>query len=124
MATLCHLVATLSLGAALPFRDPRLPLDARLDDLMSRLTVDDLLGALGGPGVPAVPHLNLTGTTFALECLAGLDGVNLSTSWPMPIGMGASFDVELVRQVAAATAAEARGHHNTFGGYKQGPGGG
>ena len=112
------------LSSAPPFRDPRRPESERLDDLMARLSVDDLLSALGGPGLPSLPHVNISGTTFALECLAGLTGVNVSTSWPMPISLGATFDTGLVRRIAAATADEVRGHHNAVGGVKPGPGGG
>jgi beta-glucosidase len=118
------LLAAALLSAVAPFRDPRKPEAERLDDLMARLTVDDLLSALGGPGLPSLPHVNISGTTFALECLAGLTGVNVSTSWPMPISLGATFDTNLVRRIAAATADEVRGHHNAFGGFKQGHGGG
>lgn len=55
-------------------------------------------------GIPVVFHE---------ECLHGLMGVD-ATSFPQPIGLGATFDPDLVRRVFATTAAETRcrgGHH-------------
>jgi beta-glucosidase len=44
---------------------------------------------------------------FHEECLHGLAGPE-ATSFPQPIGLGATFDTDLVRRVYSATAAEAR----------------
>ena len=49
-----------------PFNNPALPLQARLDDLLPRLTKEDLLNQLGGPAIVASQSqiiANQNGTT-------------------------------------------------------------
>ena len=45
-----------TLTAAEPFRDPSLPLEQRVDDLVSRLTLDEKIAVLGQVQ-PAIPKL-------------------------------------------------------------------
>ena len=108
---------------ALLFRDARQPLARRLDDLVSRLSQAELIGQLAGPAVVGLPRLNVSGAAFMGECLAGLGAVNVSTSWPMPVALAASFDEGLLASVSSAMASEARAHHSAFGAWKPGPGG-
>jgi hypothetical protein len=109
--------------SALPFRDATRPLGTRLDDLVSRLTQQELVAQLAGPEVGAIARLNISHHAFMGECLAGLGSVNVSTSWPMPVALGASFDEALLARVSSAMASEARGHHNAFGAWSSGTGG-
>lgn len=44
-----------ALATAEPFRDPNLPLERRVDDLVSRLTLDEKIGMLGQVQ-PAIPR--------------------------------------------------------------------
>ena len=105
------------------FRNASATMEARLDDLVSRLTAPELIAQLAGPEVDAIPRLNISRHAFQGGCLAGLGSVNVSTSWPMPVALAASFDAALVGNVSSAMASEARGHHNTFGTWSTGPGG-
>ena len=113
------LTACLVAAAPLPYQDPELPEWLRLSDLLGRLNDTELVQQLGGPALPAVPRLGLGPVQQFGECLAGLGQVNVSTSWPMPIGLAASFDPALFRAVGSALADEARGHRNAFGDFKQ-----
>lgn len=117
------LVALTFVGAPPLYRDARQPMAARLDDLVAQLTPRELLAQLSGPRVVGVGRLNISGAAFMGECLAGLGSVNISTSWPMPVALSASFDEALVARVAGAMASEARGHRNTFGAWRPGSGG-
>ena len=47
-----------SLVAADPYRDPKVPLQQRVDDLVSRLTLDEKIGMLGQVQ-PAIPRLEI-----------------------------------------------------------------
>jgi hypothetical protein len=103
-------LAALAVAAAPPlYRDARQPITARLDDLVERLTQSELMAQLSGPKVAGVPRLNISGAAFMGECLAGLGAVNVSTSWPMPVALGASFDEALVARLAHTTTHLGRG---------------
>lgn len=98
-----------------PFRDATLPTDERLDDLISRMTLDEKVGCLGT--VPAVPRLGIT----ASDHIEGYHGVaqggpsdwgrcnpTPTTQFPQAYGLGSTWDPELVRAVAEQLALEAR----------------
>jgi hypothetical protein len=121
LAVLPHL--SRAAGSTLLFRNASAPLEARLEDLVSRLTPAELFAQLAGPEVGAIPRLNISRHAFMGECLAGLGSVNISTSWPMPVALAASFDAVLAANVSSAMASEARGHHNAFGTWSAGSGG-
>ena len=105
----CHpYVAT-----SLPWQDHKLPAEARVDDLVGRLSAPQLVAQLLQNGA------DIYGKDFQLpryivtqECLAGFDGGNIflapavnqtpSSAFPQPCNMGASWDTELVRELASA----------------------
>ena len=63
-----------ALAAAEPFRDPNLPLERRVDDLVSRLTLDEKIGMLAQVQ-PAIPRLGIKAFTNFTEGLHGLGWV-------------------------------------------------
>src|ERR1035438_7624293 len=63
-----------TLTAAEPFRDPSLPLEQRVDDLVSRLTLDEKIAMLGQVQ-PAIPRLGIKAFTNFTEGLHGLGWV-------------------------------------------------
>ena len=79
-----------------PFWDEKLPLGKRLDDLMGRLTMEEMVSQMeNGGGVPEKPapgieRLGILPYNFDSECLHGIPGLN-STTFPMPINMAATF---------------------------------
>jgi beta-glucosidase len=98
-----------------PFRNPDLPDDQRLADLVSRLTLDEKIANLGTN--PGVPRLGIKSTTH-VEGLHGLaygGPSNWGSRNPMPttifpqsVGLGETWDVEALREVAAVEGYEAR----------------
>ncbi|MEV7098409.1 glycoside hydrolase family 3 C-terminal domain-containing protein [Amycolatopsis sp. NPDC051045] len=102
-----------------PFRDPSLPLAARIDDLLSRLTADEKISLLH-QYQPAIPRLGIGVFKTGTEALHGVawstdydnkgavvkaDG----TVFPQAIGLATTWDPALVKQVGAAVGQEARG---------------
>ncbi len=102
-----------------PFRDPSLPLAARIDDLLSRLTADEKISLLH-QYEPAIPRLGIGVFKTGTEALHGVawstdydnkgavvkaDG----TVFPQAIGLATTWDPALVKQVGAAVGQEARG---------------
>jgi len=98
-----------------PFRNPDLPDDQRLADLVSRLTLDEKIANLGTN--PGVPRLGIT-STLHVEGLHGLayggpsDWGSRSpmptTIFPQAVGLGETWDVDALHQVGAVEGYEAR----------------
>ena len=112
----------LSLSAAAqqpdyPFRDPKLPAEQRITDLLSRLTLDEKISLMGGR--PKVPRLNLafSGQVEGLHGLAlGGPGhwegrgkaVLNTTTFPQERGLGNTWDTSLIEKIGALEGYEAR----------------
>ena len=79
-----------SLVAADPYRDPKVPLQQRVDDLVSRLTLDEKIGMLGQVQ-PAIPRLEIKAFTNWTEGLHGLGWVRggsvTATTFPQSVGL-------------------------------------
>src|SRR6218665_261483 len=76
-----------------PFEDPSLPWDQRVDDLVSRLTLEDIVPqteAVYGGHTPAIPGLNILPYVWISECLHG-DASTHGTAFPQSIGLAATF---------------------------------
>ncbi|MFD1148860.1 beta-glucosidase family protein [Saccharothrix hoggarensis] len=97
--------------APLPFRDPGLPVDARVSDLLGRLTDEEKV-ALLHQHQPAVPRLGLAAFHTGMEALHGVAWLGPATVFPQAVGLASSWDTELVRRVGEATGVEARGFHH------------
>jgi len=119
-----HLAALLCLfacacGAALaqkqtyPFNDPTLPMEKRIDNLLSLMTIDEKIDCLGtNTGVPrlgVMSYGNSEGIHGVVQRQArGKREPITTTQFPQPPGMGASWDPELVREAAGVEGYEAR----------------
>ena len=112
-----------TLAAAEPFRDPNLPLERRVDDLVSRLTLDEKIGMLA-QGQPAIPRLGIKAFTNFTEGLHGLGWVRgggvTATTFPQSVGLGETWDPEILRQVGAVEGYEARVYFKKFDGARVG----
>src|ERR1017187_2450434 len=98
-----------------PFQDPNLPAEQRVDNIISLMTLDDKIAGLGTN--PSVPRLGIKGTSHS----EGLHGLALggpggwgrpvpipTTQFAQEIGMGETWDTELVRQAGGVEGYEAR----------------
>ncbi|MFD8554148.1 glycoside hydrolase family 3 C-terminal domain-containing protein [Streptomyces fradiae] len=90
-----------------PYRDPRLPFDQRVDDLLGRLAPDERL-ALLHQFAPAVDRLGLAAFRTGQEALHGVAWMGPATVFPQAVGLGATWNEELVRRVGEAVSREAR----------------
>ncbi|MEU0408698.1 glycoside hydrolase family 3 C-terminal domain-containing protein [Streptomyces griseorubiginosus] len=90
-----------------PFRDPQLPFAKRIDDLLSRLTLDEKIGFLH-QFTPAVPRLGLDAFRTGQEALHGVAWMGPATVFPQAVGLGATWNTELVRRVGEAVSKEIR----------------
>ncbi|HTD96252.1 MAG TPA: glycoside hydrolase family 3 C-terminal domain-containing protein [Edaphobacter sp.] len=96
------------------FRDPALPMEKRIDDLLSTMTLDEKINCLGTKtGVPRLGVPNF-GSSEGIHGVVQRGGgkaersVIPTTQFPQPPGMGESWDPELVRQAGGVEGYEAR----------------
>lgn len=94
-----------------PFRDPDLPVDRRVDDLLSRLSVEERAGFLSCQ-TAAVPRLGIPRYWLWNEGLHGIMQGTPSTQFPQSIALAATFDPSLAFRMARATALEGRAYDN------------
>ncbi|MBC9723619.1 glycoside hydrolase family 3 C-terminal domain-containing protein [Streptomyces sp. TRM68367] len=90
-----------------PFRDPHLPFAKRIDDLLSRLTLDEKTGFLH-QFAPAVERLGIAAFRTGQEALHGVAWMGPATVFPQAVGLGATWNPELVRRVGEAVSKEVR----------------
>lgn len=96
-----------------PFRDPSLPLEQRVEDLLKRLTLEEKIAQLMNDA-PAIERLGIPAYNWWNECLHGVGRAGVATVFPQAIGLAAAWDVELMERVASAIADEARAKHHEF----------
>jgi beta-glucosidase len=102
-----------------PFRNVSLDWSVRVNDLVSRLSPDEIIDqmAYGGgwdAGVtPPIPRLSILPYSWGTECLRG-DVSENSTGFPQAINLASTWNKQLVKAVANATAYEVHAHYNLF----------
>ncbi|GAB3891164.1 glycoside hydrolase family 3 protein [Kibdelosporangium lantanae] len=92
------------------FRDPATTLGDRVDDLLARLTLDERIAMLHQYS-PAVPRLGIAAFRTGTEALHGVSWLGTATVFPQAVGLGATWDEDLVRRVGEATSVELRAFH-------------
>ncbi|MFF7446855.1 MULTISPECIES: glycoside hydrolase family 3 C-terminal domain-containing protein [unclassified Streptomyces] len=90
-----------------PFRDPHLPFAKRIDDLLSRLTLDEKTAFLH-QFAPAVERLGIAAFRTGQEALHGVAWMGPATVFPQAVGLGATWNPDLVRRVGEAVSQEVR----------------
>jgi len=141
-----------------PFKNPDLPVDERVADLVSRMTLEEKISQMShlAPGIErlgVIPYEPNFDNPLEIEehpdydeeeerawealrawenyehwdagdCLdggwwsEGLHGVaraGLATVFPQSIGLGSTWNTDLVKKVFDVTSTEARVHHNVYG---------
>jgi len=106
----CLVPAVASADEPLPFRDPAVPLETRLDDLIGRLTLEEKATLLNHNG-PAVARFEIRADRWN-QCLHGVWWTRPTTMFPVPIAMAATWDDGLIHNVATTISDEARAIYN------------
>ena len=103
-----------------PICDQSLPTHVRAADVVSRMTTAEKITQMIRSAAP-IPRLGIPRFTWGSEALHGVAnsaGVKFggdlpaATSFPMPINLGASFNMRLVHRIATAISNEARAFNN------------
>jgi len=99
-------------GEATPiWRNPDEDIDRRVDDLVSRMTLEEKVSQTVYTAA-AIPRLGIPEYNWWNECLHGVARAGIATVFPQSIGMAASFDTDLLYRVATAISDEARAKHH------------
>ena len=101
------LVAALDAVAQPAYMDKNLSPEQRAEDLLGRLTLVEK-ASLMDYNSPAIPRLGISAYNWWNEALHGVARNGYATMYPMPIGMAASFDPQLIEEVFTSVSDEAR----------------
>jgi beta-glucosidase len=107
-----------------PYKNPKLPVEQRVEDLLGRMTPRERAEMLSGAGWMesrpnarlGIPAIKMADGPMGVRNWAGSSAVTnaaatppvLSTAFPAGIGMAASWDVELVRREGQVIAQEVK----------------
>src|SRR3569833_955714 len=92
------------------YMDTTRTFEVRAADLVSRMTLDEKISQLQNDAA-AIPRLNVPAYEWWNEALHGVARAGLATVFPQAIGLSATFDPNLMHEVATAISDEARVKH-------------
>ena len=85
------------------YLDPSQPIEARVDDLIHRMTLEEKASQLVNQA-RALPELKVPNYDWWSEALHGVANAGTATVFPEPIGLAATFDDSLIHQIAQVIA--------------------
>src|SRR5580704_13807630 len=93
------------------YMDPSRPVDDRINDLVSRMTLEEKVSQMRDHAV-AIPRLGIPKYDWWNEGLHGVAFAGYATNFPQVIGMAATWDTQLVHRMAETISTEARAKYN------------
>jgi len=97
----------------LPFKDPALPIEKRVDDLIGRMTLEEKVSQMIN-AASAIERLDVPAYDWWNETLHGVARAGYATVFPQAIGLAATWDENLLRAVGDVASTEARAKHHEF----------
>jgi beta-glucosidase len=94
-----------------PFQNPDLPVEQRVDDLVSRMTLEEKTSQMMN-GSDAIPRLGIPKYDWWSEGLHGIARSGYATVFPQAVGMAATWDAPLMGEIATTISTEARAKYN------------
>lgn len=98
---------------ALIYKDPSQPIEKRVDDLVSRMTLEEKISQMQNAS-PAIARLGIPEYEWWNEGLHGVARAGYATVFPQAIGLAATWNAGLILNVADTISTEARAKHNEF----------
>ena len=93
------------------YLDPKLPLEFRVNNLIAHMTLEEKVSQMMNKA-PAISRLDIPEYDWWNEALHGVAFSGPATVFPQAIGLGATFDPQLVGRVATVISDEARAKYN------------
>jgi beta-glucosidase len=103
--------ATQQRDTSAPYLNPSLPVQQRVDNLVSRMTLEEKVSQMMNVA-PAIPRLGIPEYDWWNEALHGVAVSGIATVFPQAIGLGATFDQRLINRVATVISEEARAKYH------------
>jgi beta-glucosidase len=94
-----------------PYLNPKVSVEQRADDLISRMTLEEKIDQLGHVA-PAIPRLRVPAYNWWNEGLHGVARAGYATVFPQAIAMAATFDEPLLHDVADTISTEFRAKYS------------
>ncbi|WP_087468481.1 glycoside hydrolase family 3 C-terminal domain-containing protein [Cellvibrio sp. PSBB006] len=95
------------------YRDTQRSFEERAADLVAHMTLEEKIGQMMN-NAPAIPRLNVPTYEWWNEALHGVARAGSATVFPQAIGLAATFDPELMGEVAEVIGNEGRAKHHEF----------
>jgi beta-glucosidase len=99
-----------------PFQNHHLSIQERIEELLKLLTLEEKINFLIDLS-PPIPRLGIAKYYHGNECLHGVVRPGKATVFPQAIAFGATWDPDLIFQVATAISDEARAKHHAVKEY-------
>jgi beta-glucosidase len=94
-----------------PYKNPNLPIDVRVNDLVSRMTLEEKVHQMQN-GAPGIERLGIPAYDWWNEGLHGVARAGYATVFPQAIGLAATWDTKLMHDVADVISTEARAKYH------------
>ncbi len=93
------------------YLDPSLTLEQRVNDLVSRITLEEKVAQMQDVA-PGISRLGIPAYNWWNEGLHGVARAGNATVFPQAIGLAATWDTDLIHRVADVISTEARAKYN------------
>ncbi|GGN94667.1 glycoside hydrolase family 3 C-terminal domain-containing protein [Saccharibacillus kuerlensis] len=100
----------MSIETNYPFQDTSLPLEERVNDLVSRFTLEEKVDLMIQYQT-AVERLGVKAYKHGTEAAHGMAWLGEATGYPQPIGLSSIWDEDLLKEIGSAIGDEARGFY-------------
>jgi beta-glucosidase len=95
------------------YLNPGLSVETRVNDMVGRMSLDEKISQMMNTA-PAIDRLGIPAYDWWNECLHGVGRAGLATVFPQAIGLGATWDEDLIFKVSTTISDEARAKYHEF----------
>ena len=100
-------------SSSFPFMNPDLPVGQRVEDLLSRMTVEEKCSQMLNDA-PAIERLGIPKYNWWNECLHGVARAGIATVFPQAIGLAAMWNAPFLEEIASVIADEGRAKYHDY----------
>jgi beta-glucosidase len=95
------------------YKDTSLSFEDRSVDLLERMTLEEKISQLGN-AAPGIERLGIAPYDWWNECLHGVARAGYATVFPQAVGIAATFNTELMHELACVISDEARAKYRYY----------